>query len=961
MPAEKKNKAKIAQSAAAVAVARKPAQTQTKAKAAPAKGKSARDRVYLIDGSGYIFRAYHALPPLTRKRDGLPTGAVTGFCNMLYKLLDETFVSGSASHIAVIFDAGRITFRNDIYKDYKAHRPPAPEDLIPQFSLIRDATRAFNVACIERDGFEADDLIATYSRLAEAAGAEVVIVSSDKDLMQLVRDGVTMLDPIKNRPIGPDEVREKFGVGPDKVVEVQALCGDPTDNVPGVPGIGVKTAAQLINEYGDLETLLGRAAEIKQPKRRESLIENADLARVSRELVLLRDDVEVNANVQDFDYRAHEPDTLLAFLDDMEFDRLATRVRARLEGDAGAPIETKSVVTGDTAYRAVQTVEELQSWVDLAVARGAVALRAQTAAPNGGELVGFAFALDAGRACYAPLAHKGDAAQADLGLDGGDAGQASAPKQIPRDEALAIVKPLLEHPGVLKIGHDIKADMLAFGRYGITVAPIEDAMLLSYNLEAGMHGHGLADLAKLYLEHDVTPYKALVGTGKSQITFDGVPLEKATPYVAEAADLAFQLQRALKPRLVRDHLVSVYETLDRPLVPILAVMEATGIRADPAVLRELSNGFGARIADFEAEIYKLAGREFNVGSPKQLGEILFEDMGLQGGRKTKTGAYGTGADILERLAADGHDLPERVLEWRQLSKLKNTYTDTLPENINPETGRIHTSYAMAVAPTGRLSSNDPNLQNIPIRTEEGRKIRRAFVPAPGCKLVSADYSQIELRLLADIANIEALREAFRGGLDIHALTASDVFGVPVEGMDPMVRRRAKAINFGIIYGISPFGLARQLAIPQGQAKDYIAAYFERYPGIRDYMDSTKEYCRAHGYVETIYRRRIHLPGINDKNPAHRAFSERASINAPLQGSAADIIKRAMIRMPDALAAEKLSARMLLQVHDELVFEVPDDEVEETSAVAKKVMEGATHLAVPITVDTGAGDNWDEAH
>ncbi|MCH8183915.1 MAG: DNA polymerase I [Proteobacteria bacterium] len=927
----------------------------------PAKGNAARSRVFLIDGSGYIFRAYHALPSLTRKRDGLPVGAVIGFCNMLYKLLEETFVSGGGTHIAVIFDAGRITFRNDIYKDYKAHRPEAPEDLVPQFGLIRDATRAFNVACVERQGFEADDLIATYARLAEAEGAEVVIVSSDKDLMQLVRGGVTMLDPIKNRPIGPDEVREKFGVGPDKVVEVQALCGDATDNVPGVPGIGVKTAAQLINEYGDLETLLARAGEIKQPKRRESLIENADLARVSRELVLLRDDVEVDESVQDFVHRPPEPEALLAFLDDMEFGRLAARIRARLEGDAGSPVEPQAAATGAAAYRAVQTVDELKSWADLALARGAVALQVQTSAPGGHDLVGFALALDAGRACYVPLAHEGEAAQADLGLDGGDANAAKAPKQIPRGEALAIVKPMLEHPGVLKIGHDIKAAMLVFGRLGIDLAPIEDAMLLSYGLEAGVHGHGLADLAKLWLDHDVTPYKELTGSGKSQITFGRVPLDKATSYVAEAADLALQLQRVLKPRLVRAHLVSIYETMDRPLVPVLAAMEAAGIRADPAVLHELSNGFAARIAALEADIHRLAGREFNVGSPKQLGEILFEDMGLRGGRKTKTGAYGTGADILESLAAEGHELPERVLDWRQLSKLKNTYTDTLPGNIDPETGRIHTSYAMAVAPTGRLSSNDPNLQNIPIRTEEGRKIRRAFVPAPGCKLLSADYSQIELRLLADIANIETLREAFRGGVDIHALTASEVFGVPVEGMDPMVRRRAKAINFGIIYGISPFGLARQLGIPQGQAKDYIAAYFERYPGIRDYMDSTKAFCRAHGYVETIYRRRVHLPGINDKNPAHRAFSERASINAPLQGSAADIIKRAMIRMPDALANAKLSARMLLQVHDELVFEVPDDEVEETSAVAKKVMEGAAHLAVPITVDTGAGDNWDEAH
>ncbi len=949
---------------AAATVARKPkaAKAASAPKPAPraAKPKGARERVYLIDGSGYIFRAYHALPPLTRK-DGLPTGAVIGFCNMLYKLLEDIFVLGDGTHLAVIFDAGRITFRNEIYKDYKAHRPEAPEDLIPQFGLIRDATRAFNVACIEKENFEADDLIATYARIAEEEGAEVIIVSSDKDLMQLVRDGVTMLDPMKNRPIGPDEVREKFGVGPDKVVEVQALCGDSTDNVPGVPGIGVKTAAQLINEYGDLETLLGRAEEIKQPKRRESLIEHAELARISRELVTLRDDVTVVEGMHDLDYRPPEPDVLLAFLDEMEFGRLAARVRARFEAD-GAALPEAQPGAGESDYRCVQSANELKAWVDLAFERGIVAVDTETTSLNAmrAELVGVSLCVEPGHACYIPLAHKPGEDQGGLALEGRGKTDA-APKQIPLDEAIALLKPLLANPGVLKIGQNIKYDMLVLGRYGIDVAPIDDTMLMSYGVDAGLHGHGMDELAKLFLERDVISFKDVVGSGKNQITFDYVPLDAAVNYAAEDADVTLQLHRVLKPRLLADHLVSVYETLDRPLVPVLAEMERTGIRADPAVLHELSKDFAGRIAGFEAEIYKLAGREFNVGSPKQLGEILFEDMGLEGGRTTKTGAYGTGADILESLAAAGHELPERVLDWRQLTKLKNTYTDTLPKEINPETGRIHTSYAMAVAPTGRLSSNDPNLQNIPIRTEEGRKIRRAFVPAPGCKLISADYSQIELRLLADIANIGPLREAFRGGVDIHALTASEVFGVPVDGMDPMVRRRAKAINFGIIYGISPFGLARQLRIPQAEAKDYIAAYFERYPGIRDYMESTKEFCRAHGYVETIYRRRVHLPGINDKNSVHRAFSERASINAPLQGSAADIIKRAMIRIPGALAKARLSARMLLQVHDELVFEAPDDEVEETSALAKKVMEGAARLAVPVTVDTGAGDNWDEAH
>ena len=923
-----------------------------KSAAKPAAKGAVPDRLLLVDGSGYIFRAYHALPPLTRKKDGLPTGAVAGFCNMLHKLLQDTFTDGDGTHIAVIFDAGRVTFRNDIYPDYKANRDAPPEDLVPQFEIIRDATRAFNVATIARKGFEADDLIATYARVARAAGAEVIIVSSDKDLMQLVGDGVRMFDPMKNRSIGPDEVREKFGVAPEKVIDVQALAGDSSDNVPGVPGIGVKTAAQLIGEYGDLDTLLSRAGEIKQPKRRESLIENADLARISRDLVTLRDDVEITETFDDFDYRRPDPGTLLAFLDDMEFTRLAARVRAEFEV-AGQPSLPAPGAVAEAQYLTITEEADLAQWVAAAHKAGAVAIKALTAVPDPlrDALVGVALALGAGRAAFVPVA----------GAVQGDLIEASQRDALTLATVTAALKPLLEDPGVLKIGHDIKTDILALARHGISVAPIEDAMLLSYGREAGLHRHGLEDLAKLVLDSDIAPVKSLTGSGKSKISLDQAPREAVSAYACEAADTALRLAGELKPALLADHLMTVYETLDRPLVPVLADMERAGIRVDPARLNAMSKDFAKRIAALEGDILALAGREFNVGSPKQLGEILFDEMGLPGGKKGKTGAYSTTADVLEKCAGEGIELAQKVLDFRQLTKLKNTYTDTLPEEINPETGRVHTNYAMAVAPTGRLSSNDPNLQNIPIRSEEGRKIRTAFVPAKGCAFLSADYSQIELRLLAHMADILALREAFSRGEDIHARTAAEVFGIPATDMNPMVRRRAKAINFGIIYGISPFGLARQLGIEQREAKLYIDAYFERYPGIRDYMESAKEACRTDGYVTTLFGRRVHLPGIRDKNPARRAFSERAAINAPLQGSAADIIKRAMIRIPGALLDAGLGAKMLLQVHDELVFEVPDKEIEETGAVVKRVMEGAAHLRVPLTVETGSGANWDEAH
>jgi DNA polymerase I len=927
--------------------------------------------VYLIDGSGYIFRAFHALPPMTRP-DGTPVNAVYGFTNMLLKLVEDS----DAEFIAVIFDAGRRSFRNDLYAGYKAQRPPPPPELVPQFALIRDATRACNVPAIELAGFEADDLLATYARQAAALGHKVTIVSSDKDLMQLVGGTIELFDPIKSRRIGDAEVREKFGVGPDKVVDVQALAGDSSDNVPGVPGIGVKTAAELINTYGDLDNLLARAGEIKQPKRREALMASADLARLSRDLVRLRDDVPLPATLDSFARREPDAAQLLPFLKENQFRTILARVEPRLaKGSVGElrPVDARpakpsaaesaasQAVAGDrSGYVLVQDLAALDAWITQARAAGFVAFDTETTSLDTmlAELVGFSLAIRPGAACYVPLAHK---------VGGGDLLDESgpAPRQIPLADALTRLKPLLEDDSVLKIGQNVKYDMEVMARFGIDVAGYDDTMLISYVLEGGAHGHGMDELAELHLGHRTIAYGDVAGSGREQVTFDRVPLDKARDYAAEDADVTLKLHGALKPRLLAEKLLAVYETIDRPLVPAVARMEMAGIKVDSAELKRLSADFARRLVDLEHEIHKLAKREFNIGSPKQLGEVLFDSLGLAGGKKGKTGAYATGADVLEELAAQGHEIPARVMDWRQLSKLKSTYADALVQQINPTTGRVHTSFALAATSTGRLSSTDPNLQNIPVRTEEGRKIRRAFVAEKGHRLLSVDYSQIELRLAAHMADVGALKEAFKEGADIHAMTASQVFGVPVAGMDPMVRRKAKAINFGIIYGISAFGLAQQLGIPQGEAKAYIDAYFARYPGIRAYMDRTKEQARAQGYVTTIFGRRCHVPGINDKNPARRSFMERAAINAPIQGSAADIIKRAMIRIDPALAEAKLAARMLLQVHDELLFEVPLAEVEATSALVKKVMEGAAgpalDLSVPLVADVGVGENWAEAH
>ncbi|HQY74186.1 MAG TPA: DNA polymerase I [Aestuariivirga sp.] len=978
------------------------------------------DHLYLVDGSGYIFRAYHALPPLTRKSDGLPVGAVQGFCNMLWKLLKETRANEKPTHLAVIFDESSKTFRNDIYPEYKAHRPEVPADLRPQFGLIRQATKAFNVACVEQANYEADDLIATYARQAVEAGATCRIVSSDKDLMQLVRKGVTLLDTMKDRELGEEAVLEKFGVRPDKVVDVQALAGDSVDNVPGVPGIGVKTGAQLITEYGDLETLLARAPEIKQQKRRENLIAFAEQARLSKRLVTLDDKVPVDHDVGSFAVDTPRASDLIGFLKALEFTSFTKKISGELDADSSAiepaPIEIKfwppegqdvqpptphhdrastrssspsEVPDGDARverrhdekkvveadedfeksllaipfvhanYETVSSLKDLDRWIAEATELGAVAVDTETDSLDSMQagLVGVSLSTAPGKACYIPLAHVGEG--------GGLFGSEKITGQIPLQEAIAHLKPLLESPGVLKIGQNLKYDLQVLRRYGTDIRPIDDTMLLSYAIESGENGHGMDEMSVKHLGHKPISFKEVAGSGKSMISFAQVPLDKATAYAAEDADVTLRLWKLLKPRLLRKRKVTVYETLERPLIPVLQAMEHVGILVDRNVLAKLSNEFANGQGKIEAQIHELAGERFNIGSPKQLGDILFGKMALPGGRKTATGAWSTDSDALEDLAAQGIELARRVVDWRQLAKLRSTYTDALPNYINPTTGRVHTSYAMAATSTGRLSSSDPNLQNIPVRTDEGRRIRTAFIAPPGTKLISADYSQIELRVLAHVADIPQLKKAFADGLDIHAMTASEMFGVPIAGMDSAVRRRAKAINFGIIYGISAFGLANQLSISREEAGDYIKTYFNRFPGIKTYMDETKKFARDKGYVETIFGRRCHFARINSPNASERAFMERAAINAPIQGAAADIIRRAMIRMQEALDAVKLSAKMLLQVHDELIFETRDEEIEATMKVVKHVMEKAPEpavkLTVPLQVDARAAMNWDEAH
>jgi len=923
--------------------------------------------LHLIDGSAFIFRAYHALPPLTRKSDGLPIGAVSGFCNMLQRYVEGNQGANAPTHVAVIFDKGSHTFRNDLYDQYKANRDEMPEDLRPQMPLTREATRAFNIACEEIDGYEADDIIATLAVQAREAGGSVTIISSDKDLMQLVGDGVDMFDAMKNRTIDRDGVFEKFGVFPERVVDVQALAGDSVDNVPGAPGIGVKTAALLINEFGDLETLLERAEEIKQPKRRETLINHADQIRLSKQLVTLDANTPLGFTLDDLEVRDPDPEVLLGFLKEMEFRTLTRRIADKLGVDAPVIEDTaQSLSTDETAapvpfdtntYETVRSMSALDQWIRQINERGYVAIDTETTSLDEmrAELVGISLCVEAGQACYIPLTHK---------ADGGDdlfGSTELAKDQLPLDHVLQVLKPVLENPAVLKIGQNMKYDAKIFARYGVNVAPIDDTMLISYALHGGLHGHGMDTLSERYLAHETIPIKPLLGSGKSAITFDKVSISDATPYAAEDADVTLRLWQMLKPRLHQARVTRVYETLERPLVPVLAEMEMTGIKVNRDTLSRMSNAFAQKMAALEAEIHEMAGESFNVGSPKQLGEIMFDKLGYEGGKKGKTGAYATGADVLEDLATI-HDLPKRVLDWRQLSKLKSTYTDALQDHINPETGRVHTSYSIAGANTGRLASTDPNLQNIPVRTEDGRRIREAFV-AEECKvLVSLDYSQIELRILAHVAGIDSLKKAFRDGLDIHAMTASEMFDVPLDQMTSDIRRQAKAINFGVIYGISGFGLARNLRIPRAEAQGFIDRYFERFPGIREYMDNTVDFAKKHNRVETLFGRVIHTPEINAKGPT-AGFAKRAAINAPIQGAAADIIRRAMVRMPDAIAG--LPAKMLLQVHDELLFEVNEDAVDPLVSVVKSVMEGAAepvlHLDVPLVVDAGKGAHWAEAH
>lgn len=923
--------------------------------------------LHLIDGSAYIFRAYHALPPLVRKSDGLPIGAVSGFCNMLQKFVEDNAGPDAPTHVAVIFDKGSHTFRNDLYDLYKANRDAMPEDLRPQIPLTRRATEAFNIACKEIEGFEADDIIATLACQAREAGGRVTILSSDKDLMQLVGEGVEMLDPMKNKRIDREGVIEKFGVGPERVVDVQALAGDSVDNVPGAPGIGIKTAALLINEYGSLEELLDRAGEVKQPKRRQTLIEKREQIEISKQLVQLDCDMVLPFTLDDLEVREPEAETLLGFLAEMEFRTLTKRISDKLgveapavpeptqSEDEAAPVEQPPF--DPDAYECIRDAAALQPWIDRINDRGYVAVDTETTSLNDmrAELVGISLCIEPGQACYIPLAHRASSTDDLFGSDD------LAEGQMGFDACLALLKPLLEDPAVLKIGQNMKYDAKIFARNGITVAPIDDTMLMSYAMNAGLHNHGMDVLSERYLSHTPIPIKELLGSGKSQITFDKVEIAKATRYAAEDADITLRLWQAFKPQLHRKGVTRVYERMERPLVPVLAEMEMHGIKVDRDTLSRMSNAFSQKMAALEDEIHELAGRKFNVGSPKQLGEILFDEMGIQGGKKGKTGAYATGADILEDLATV-HDLPARVLDWRQLSKLKSTYTDALQEHIHPETGRVHTCYSIAGANTGRLASTDPNLQNIPIRTEEGRRIREAFVAEPGNVLVALDYSQIELRILAHIADIPALKEAFRDGQDIHAATASEMFGVPLDEMTPEVRRQAKAINFGVIYGISGFGLARNLRIPRADAQGFIDRYFERFPGIKEYMDATVGFAKEHKRVETLFGRQIHTPEIGAKGP-HAGFAKRAAINAPIQGTAADIIRRAMIRMPEAI--DGLPARMLLQVHDELLFEVEAGAAEELIARARSVMEGAADpvvkLDVPLVADAGQGANWAEAH
>lgn len=905
-----------------------------------------QEHIFIVDGSGYIFRAFHALPPLTRT-DGTPVGAVLGFVNMLLKLLNQS----DGTHLVVVFDAARKNFRNDIYPEYKANRGETPEDLIPQFPLIREACKAFNVPTVEMDGYEADDLIATYTNRMRDRGGLVTIVSSDKDLMQLVDAHVDMLDPMKNRTIATEEVLEKFGVKPEKVVDVQALAGDSSDNVPGVPGIGVKTAAELINQYGSLESLLEKATEIKQPKRRQNLIEFAEMARVSKKLVQLESQAPIETSLDEFEKQVPDFEEARTFLEQQNFHSVINRLKLKKE-ESPSPIQQEKK---EATYETVNTTDSLNAWIEKIKKAGLVAIDTETTSLNAmqAELVGISLCIDPYHACYIPVAHKQES-----GADLFDMNP-SKPlvQQLSKHDVLQALKPVLQDESILKVGQNLKYDMLVLKNEGVEISPIEDTMVLSFVLDGSKHRHGLDELSKLYLDHTPIAFKDVVGTGKNQKTFDYVDIDQATQYAAEDADLTMRLYNILKPRLSAEKKTTIYQTLERPLVSVLAQIEHNGVLVDPLFLNDLSRLFAGRLQALEDEIHSIAGTEFNIASPKQLGEVLFDNLQLPGGKKGKTGAYGTNVEVLEELASQGHDIATKLLEWRQLSKLKSTYTDALVKQINPKTKRVHTSYTQTFTTTGRLSSQDPNLQNIPIRTEEGRKIRKAFIAPDGFEIVSFDYSQIELRLLAHVAAIDSLQQAFKEGKDIHALTASQVFGIPLEQIDSATRRKAKAINFGIIYGISAFGLSRQLDIPQKEAAQYIEAYFTQYPGIRAYMENTKEFARKNGFVETIFKRQLPIVDINNRNGMRRSFAERQAINAPLQGSSADIIKKAMIQIHKKYGAQREKIRMVLQVHDELVFEIEKSMINDFLDDIKQIMEDATQLSLPLVVDASIGKSW----
>ena len=922
--------------------------------------------LHLIDGSAFIFRAYHALPPLTRKSDGLPVGAVSGFCNMLNRYIEDNNGPDAPTHVAVIFDHSSHSFRNDIFDGYKANRPPAPEDLVPQFPLTREATKAFNIACEEMEGFEADDMIATIACQARDAGGRVTIISSDKDLMQLVGDGIEMYDAMKNKRIDREGVFEKFGVYPDRVIDVQSLAGDSVDNVPGAPGIGVKTAAALINEFGDLDELLSRAVEIKQPKRRQTLLDHAEQIKLSRELVTLDCNTPLTFALEDLEFRAPIPGQLLDFLTKMEFRTLTKRIAQKFELEIPTSDNLETTITNNISekipfdsanYEYIKTADQLQTWVHKIYETGYVAIDTETTSLNDmlAELVGISLATEIGSACYIPIGHK--EGQDDDLFDNFQLVEG----QLDLEYVLDCLRPVLTDDSILKIGQNIKYDAKVLSRYGIEVTTFDDTMLLSYAMHGGLHNHGMDALSERYLDHSPISIKTLIGSGKSAITFDKVKIEDAVTYAAEDADITLRLWKIFKQKLHLSKVTKVYESLERPLVSVLAQMEKNGVKVDRETLSRMSNAFAQKMAGLEAEIYELAGETFNVGSPKQLGEIMFDKLGYEGGKKGKNGAYATGADILEELATS-YDFPKRVLDWRQLSKLKSTYTDALQDHINPDTGRVHTSYSIAGAVTGRLSSTEPNLQNIPVRTEDGRRIREAFVAESGNILVSLDYSQIELRILAHIAKIDALKQAFHDGLDIHAMTASEMFDVPLDQMTPEIRRQAKAINFGVIYGISGFGLARNLRIPRAEAQGFIDRYFDRFPGIKEYMDETIKFSKENNYVKTLFGRVIHTPEINAKGPM-AGFAKRAAINAPIQGTAADIIRRAMIRVPDAI--KDLPAKMLLQVHDELLFEVKEEFSQDLVDKVQSIMETASlpflKMDIPLSVDAGHGLNWAEAH